>query len=183
VVAKSFGFFAKILVVRKKRFTTFKKYNPMKNESTGDLKITSAAFLHEGNIPSLYTCDGENINPPLHVGNLPEGAKTLAIIMEDPDAPNGTFDHWLAWNIPPENPIEENRPAGISGKNGGGKTGYYGPCPPSGIHRYYFYVFALDAHLSLKAGAGKKDLKDAMETHILAKGTLMGHYQKREKRK
>jgi Raf kinase inhibitor-like YbhB/YbcL family protein len=143
------------------------------------LIISSPAFENEGDIPSKYTCDGEEINPPLNVDNIPEGTQTLAIIAEDPDAPKGTFDHWLVWNIPPESIIEENRIPGISGKNGAGKTGYHGPCPPSGSHRYYFYVFALDSSLDLPGGADKKTLKGAIEPHLLAKGTLMG----REKNK
>ena len=150
----------------------------MENKKTGILIISSHAFENGGIIPSKYTCSGEDINPPLQVTEIPEGTKTLAIIVEDPDAPKGTFDHWLTWNIPPENPVEENRTPGISGTNGAGKTGYYGPCPPSGYHRYYFYVFALDSSLDLKAGANKKALKAAMEPHILAKGSLMGRYQK-----
>src|SRR5665647_1795841 len=150
----------------------------MENKETNTLIISSPAFESEGIIPSKYTCDGEEINPPLQVDNIPEGTKTLAIIVEDPDAPKGTFDHWLAWNIPPENPIEEDRPAGISGTNGAGETGYHGPCPPSGYHRYYFYLFALDSSLNLKAGAKKDELKEAMKPHILSTGTLMGRYQR-----
>ena len=145
---------------------------------TGILIISSPAFQNEGIIPAKYTCDGEDINPPLEVGKIPDGTQTLAIIVEDPDAPKGTFDHWLVWNIPPEHSIEENRIPGISGKNSGGKTGYFGPCPPSSYHRYYFHVFALDSSLELEAGADKKALQQAMESHILAKGSLMGRYQK-----
>ena len=150
----------------------------MENSETGTLIISSPAFENEGVIPAKYTCDGEEINPPLQVKSIPEGTKTLAIIVEDPDAPKGTFDHWLAWNIPPENAVEEGRPAGISGTNSAGKTGYHGPCPPSGYHRYYFYLFALDSSLNLKAGANKNELKEAMKGHILAGGSLMGRYQK-----
>lgn len=145
------------------------------------LKVTSPAFKNEGNIPSKYTCEGEGVNPPLHIDHIPKGTKTLVIIVEDPDAPKGTFDHWLAWNIPPENPVEENRTQGISGINGSGKTGYYPPCPPSGSHRYYFYLFALDSSLDLKPGSDKRELKRAMQSHILAQGCLMGSYQKAEK--
>lgn len=150
----------------------------MATKKPDSLIISSSAFENEGVIPSKYTCEGEEINPPLRVENIPEGTQTLAIIVEDPDAPKGTFDHWLVWNIPPESIIEENRIPGISGKNSGGKTGYYGPCPPSGSHRYYFYVFALNKSLDLQAGTDKKTLQAAMEPHILAKGNLMGRYQK-----
>jgi len=154
----------------------------MANEKRSSLVVSSPAFVNEGNIPSKYTCDGEDINPPLHIDNIPEGTQSLAIIVEDPDAPRGTFDHWLAWNIPPEKIIEENRIPGISGKNGAGKTGYHGPCPPSGYHRYYFYLFALDQSLDLPGGSGKTTLKSAMEQHILAEGTLMGRYKKMDKK-
>ncbi len=155
----------------------------MVNTENNALIVSSIAFEDGGNIPSKYTCEGEDINPPLEVDNLPEETKTLAIIVEDPDAPNGTFDHWLAWNIPPENPIEENRTAGITGTNSAKKTGYYGPCPPSGIHRYFFYVFALNESLDLKEGADKQQLREAIEKHVLAIGVLMGTYQKEENKK
>jgi Raf kinase inhibitor-like YbhB/YbcL family protein len=154
----------------------------MKNNEINKLLISSPAFENEGDIPSKYTCDGEDINPQLTVDNSPENTKTLAIIVEDPDAPKETFDHWLVWNVPPESIIEENRIPGISGTNGAGKTGYYGPCPPSGTHRYYFHVFALDISLDLQGGTDKKTLQDAIKPHILAKGTLMGHYKKAAKK-
>lgn len=142
------------------------------------LKISSTAFDHDGVIPSRYTCEGEEVNPPLQIDKIPAGTKTLAIIMEDPDAPNGTFDHWVVWNIPPTSLIGGDSVPGECGKNGSGKTGYYGPCPPSGEHRYYFYVYALDEELKLESGADKAALQQAMEGHILAEGVLMGRYQK-----
>jgi Raf kinase inhibitor-like YbhB/YbcL family protein len=150
----------------------------MKTSTSDSLVISSSAFENEGLIPSKYTCEGEGINPPLDVQNIPDGTQTLAIIVEDPDAPNGTYDHWLVWNVPPQNIIEEDRIPGISGKNGAGKTGYHGPCPPKGYHRYYFHVFALDSSLDLQGGIDKKTLHAAMKPHILAKGTLMGRYKK-----
>jgi Raf kinase inhibitor-like YbhB/YbcL family protein len=155
----------------------------MGNTENNALIVSSLAFEDGGNIPSKYTCEGEDINPPLEVDNLPEETKTLAIIVEDPDAPNGTFDHWLVWNIPPRNPIEENRTPGVTGTNSAKKTGYYGPCPPSGIHRYFFYVFALNESLDLKEGADKQQLRDAIEKHVLAIGVLMGTYQREENKK
>ena len=153
----------------------------MSTNKPDGLIISSSAFENEGIIPPKYTCDGEEINPPLHVENIPEGTQTLAIIVEDPDAPKGTFDHWLVWNIPPESIIAENRIPGISGKNSAGKTGYHGPCPPSGHHRYYFHVFALDGSLDLPAGTDKKTLQEAMKPHVLAKGSIMGRYKKQGK--
>lgn len=98
--------------------------------------------------------------------------------MEDPDAPDGTFDHWLVWNIPPNEPVAENSVPGISGRNSFGNTGYGGPCPPSGQHRYFFRVYALDGDLDLLTGADKKALHAAMEGHVLASGELMGYYKK-----
>jgi Raf kinase inhibitor-like YbhB/YbcL family protein len=147
--------------------------------STRLLKIDSPVFENEELIPSHYTCEGEDINPPLTIGDIPEGTKSLALIMEDPDAPNGTFDHWLVWNIPVTNRIEENSNPGISGKNDFGKTGYGGPCPPSGTHRYFFRVYALDVELDLKAGADKKLLLEAIDEHVLAMGELMAKYEKK----
>jgi Raf kinase inhibitor-like YbhB/YbcL family protein len=143
-----------------------------------NLSITSAAFHEAGVIPLKYTCDGEEVNPAIKIDNIPQGTKTLAIIMEDPDAPKGTFDHWLVWNITPTDTIKENSQPGITGKNGAGKNEYHGPCPPSGYHRYFFHVFALDSSLDLEAGADKASLQEAMASHILATGTLMGRFQR-----
>jgi Raf kinase inhibitor-like YbhB/YbcL family protein len=149
--------------------------------ATKTLKVYSTAFSHNGHIPSEYTCDGKDINPPLEVANIPEGTKSLAIIMEDPDAPRGVFDHWIVWNISPNEAIAEQANPGISGINDFGRTGYGGPCPPSGVHRYFIKVFALDTTLDLLVGADKKALQDAMTDHILAYGEIMGLYQKIKK--
>ncbi|WP_238430282.1 YbhB/YbcL family Raf kinase inhibitor-like protein [Chitinophaga agri] len=152
----------------------------MENNTAKTLKITSSAFDHEGVIPLKYTCEGEEVNPPLQIEQIPEGTKTLAIIMEDPDAPNGTFDHWLVWNIPPASSmIGGDSVPGICGKNSGGNCNYYGPCPPSGTHRYYFHVYALDVKLDLDGGADKAALKAAIEGHVIAEGVLMGTYGKK----
>ena len=142
------------------------------------LKLISTVFSHNGHIPPQYTCEGKNTNPPLKVENIPEGTKTLALIVDDPDAPNGTFDHWIVWNISPNEAIAEGTNVGINGTNGFGKTGYGGPCPPTGVHRYFFKLFALDAELELMPGAGKKELLDAMKGHIVGSAELMGLYQK-----
>ena len=149
----------------------------MKREES-DLKITSSAFDNEGDIPAKYTCDGEGINPPLHIETIPEYAKTLALIVEDPDAPNGPFYHWVVWNIDPVTDIKEGSNPGTSGDNSAGKSGYHPACPPSSSHRYYFHVFALNASLNLLAGSKKQDLQTAMEGHIMGKGTLMGRYER-----
>jgi Raf kinase inhibitor-like YbhB/YbcL family protein len=142
------------------------------------LTVSSIAFSHGGHIPKKYSCEGENINPPLEINRFPKDTKTLAIIFEDPDATRGIFDHWLVWNILPNEPISENYIGGISGRNSFGNTGYGGPCPPSGSHRYYFKVYALDTSLNLPAGADKKQLQDAMQGHIITSGEVMAHYKK-----
>lgn len=146
--------------------------------TTDVINVLSAAFNHGGQIPKKYTCEGENINPPLEISNLPTGTKTIALIVEDPDTPHGTFDHWVAWNIAPNRSIAENSAPGVNGTNGFGNEGYGGPCPPSGSHRYYFKVYALDAELDLPAASNKRELQLAMKDHILAKGELMAHYKR-----
>ena len=144
------------------------------------LVITSPAFPPDGDIPAIYTCDGPNYNPPLQVEGIPAGARSLALVMEDPDAPNGSVVHWLVWNIQPVATIAENIRPGVEGRNGFGNTVYAGPCPPSGSHRYYFRVYALDAKLNLAAGTDKKTLEEAMRPHMLAEGVLMGRYSREE---
>jgi len=151
----------------------------MKRE-TSELKISSKAFDNEGQLPSKYTCDGDGINPPLHIENIPEGAKTLALIAEDPDAPNGVYEHWIVWNIDPVVSIDEGSNPGVSGDNSAGKSGYHPPCPPSGSHRYYFHLYALNAPLNLRPDSRKKDLETAMEGHIMAKGSIMAHYERKK---
>jgi Raf kinase inhibitor-like YbhB/YbcL family protein len=142
------------------------------------LAIKSPAFENQGNIPSKYTCEGDNVNPEIDVRNMPASAKSLVLIMEDPDATKGTFDHWIMWNIPVDGVINENSAPGVQGKNGAGQNKYTGPCPPTGNHRYLFKLYALDQMLDLKEGATKKALQEAMKGHILSSGELIGHYQK-----
>jgi Raf kinase inhibitor-like YbhB/YbcL family protein len=154
----------------------------MATKEKGNLVVSSPVFDNEGEIPSRYTCDGDNINPPLVVDQIPKDTVSLAIIMEDPDAPDGTFDHWLVWNVPPKPVISENSNPGINGVNGKGKTGYHGPCPPSGTHRYYFHVYALDTSFDLSPQTDKKVLRQLIEPHILAEGNLLGMYGKLTKK-
>lgn len=142
------------------------------------LTLTSKAFLEGQHIPAKYTCDGENINPQLEVGNIPEGTQSLALIMEDPDAPNGTWTHWLIWDMPVLHTLMENEAPGIQGKNDFGKNNYGGPCPPSGTHRYYFRLYALNQKLNLPEGASKEELLKAIEPVKLAKAELMGKYNR-----
>ena len=141
------------------------------------LNISSKAFQHGGEIPLKYSCEGENVNPPIEVRGFPEETKTLAIIVEDPDATRGVFYHWVTWNISPNEPISENSVPGISGRNSFGQSGYGGPCPPSGSHRYYFRVYALDTTLNLPADSDKNQLEQAIQGHIIASGELMGLYK------
>ena len=145
-----------------------------------NMKLTSPAFENNGKIPSEYTCDGSGTSPELNIADVPKNAKSLVLINDDPDAPVGTWDHWIAFNIPTTTAkIEEgSEPEGLGGKNSWGKTGYGGPCPPSGVHRYFFKLYALDTTLNLKEGATKKDIEKAMQGHIIAKAELMGTYKR-----
>jgi len=151
------------------------------------IKVVSSAFQEGGMIPADYTCDGKNISPPLSWSGIPEKAVTLALICDDPDAPVGTWVHWVLYNLPASVkelpagvPPEERLASGaVQGKNDFRKVGYGGPCPPGGTHRYYFKLYALDKALELKPGAIKKELLKAMEGHILAEGQLMGRYKRR----
>jgi Raf kinase inhibitor-like YbhB/YbcL family protein len=142
------------------------------------LKVGSPEFEHEGHIPAKYTCQGKNINPPLTITGLPKETISLAIIMDDPDAPGGVFDHWVIWNIRPTGLINENSLPGKTGRNSRDEYGYTGPCPPSGTHRYFFKVYALDTLLELDDDADKKMVEQALHDHVIAYGELMGLYQK-----
>ena len=143
-----------------------------------DIKVFSSAFESNGTIPRKYTCKGENVNPPLKFEGIPEEAESLVLILDDPDAPMKTFTHWIVWNIEPIAKIEEDSIPGVEGINDFRKIGYGGPCPPSGTHRYFFRVYALDKQLELKAGAGRKELESDMTGHIIAEGELMGKCSK-----
>lgn len=148
----------------------------------GELKITSEAFTDKGTIPAKYTCDGQDVSPPLAFDAVPAGTRSLALIVDDPDAPVGTWVHWVLWNIPPETRAvgENSVPAGaLQGKNDWKRNSYGGPCPPSGSHRYFFRLYALDATLELGPSTTKADLERAMAGHILARGELMGSYRRR----
>jgi Raf kinase inhibitor-like YbhB/YbcL family protein len=146
------------------------------------MKITSSAFQESGNIPSKFTCDGSDTSPPLQITGVPSEAKSLVLIADDPDAPGGLFTHWLVWNIPPQTSSipEGSAPKGIHGTNDFGKSGYGGPCPPSGTHRYYFKLFALDRELNLASSTKRRQLDAAMEGHVIAQGELMGRYSRKK---
>ena len=143
-----------------------------------ELIISSSAFDNGGYIPAKYTCEGENINPPLDISGAPEKTETFALIVEDPDAPRGIFDHWIVWNIQPGKMIAENTVPGIQGKNSFGSAQYGGPCPPAGTHRYYFKLYALDTTLDLPEGSAKPVLLEAMKDHILEMNEFIGRYKK-----
>lgn len=149
------------------------------------MKLTSQAFEHEGSIPPKHTCDGENISPPLSIEGVPEKAKSLALIMDDPDVPknlreDGMWDHWVVFNIPPSTSEipEGQEPEGVHGKGTGNNTDYYGPCPPDREHRYFFKLYALDTELDLKEGATKAEVERAMAGHIIEETQLMGRYER-----
>ena len=146
------------------------------------MKVTSSAFQEGANIPSKFTCDGADTSPPLQIADIPSEAKSLALIVDDPDAPSGLFTHWLVWNIPPQTGSvrEGSAPKGAQGANDFGKSGYGGPCPPSGTHRYYFKVFALDRELDLPSGAKRGQLDAAMKGHVVAQGELIGRYSRQK---
>ncbi len=143
------------------------------------ITTTSTAFTEGGTIPQLYSCDGQNISPPLAWTGVPTPTASLALIMDDPDAPSGIFVHWVLFNLPANSSgLEQGKNGGgIEGTNDFRKLGYGGPCPPRGSnHRYFFKVYALDTRLDLKAGATKSQVENAMKGHILAQGQLVGRY-------
>lgn len=150
------------------------------------MEIKSASFHHEGMIPSKYTCDGRNISPPLSWSGAPEKTKSFALICDDPDAPVGLWVHWVLYDIPavvqalPENVARDENLArlGKNGKNTSRRFGYDGPCPPDGMHRYYFKLYALDTMLNAEAGLTKDELLQAIKGHILAEAQLMGRYKR-----
>ncbi len=151
-----------------------------------EIKVTSSAFEEGGMIPAKYTCDEEDVSPPLAWDSAPDGTKSFALICDDPDAPMGTWVHWvlfnlpagvseLSENVPPESELDDGS---RQGTNDFGRIGYGGPCPPGGTHRYYFKLYALDIVIELEAGARKPQLLEAMEGHILSEGQLMGKYSR-----
>ncbi len=150
------------------------------------LQISSSAFVNGKTIPVKYTCDGQKVSPPLNWGEPPVSARSFALIVDDPDAPARTFVHWVLYNLPAS---ARGLPEGVAsvatlsdgsrnGKNSAGQSGYTGPCPPSGTHRYFFKLYALDTMLQLAPGAAKDQLLAAMQGHIVAQGELMGTYSR-----
>lgn len=144
------------------------------------MELSSPVFHHEQSIPIQYTCLGENRSPPLVISKVPKEAKSLALIVDDPDATKGTFVHFVAWDLSPEQPgLEENTPVSHSGINDFGVSGWKGPCPPPGkTHRYFFKLYALDSALNLPSSTTKKDLEKAMQGHVIDKTELIGTFKK-----
>lgn len=145
------------------------------------MSLSSGDFEPGGDIPSRFTCDGQNTNPHLQISGVPAAAKSLVLILDDPDAPGGVFTHWLVWDMGPD--LREVTSGGLPGQaregvNDFGRMGYGGPCPPSGAHRYHFRIYALDIVLDLKAGSGRAALEGAMGGHILSQCELMGKYRR-----
>jgi Raf kinase inhibitor-like YbhB/YbcL family protein len=146
------------------------------------MKISSQAFQEGGTIPEKFSKNGQNVNPELRIEGVPAAAKSLVLIVDDPDAPVGLFTHWLVWNIDPKTTeiAENSAPEGsVQGTNDYPNLGYGGPQPPSGTHRYYFKIFALDRMLDLKSGAKRREVDAAMRGHIIGQGELMGRYSKK----
>lgn len=159
---------------------------PTQKEVMGNLSLVSASFTEGGVIPLKHTCDGANINPPLIISGVPKEAKSLALIMDDPDVPkdrrpDGLFVHWVRFNIPSDTMgiTEGEEPAGIAGAGTSGDKVYRGPCPPDREHRYFFKLYALDTELTLPEGSTKEEVEAAMEGHIMARGELMGRYDRK----
>ncbi len=146
----------------------------------GKMKLVSSAFSQNQAIPAKYTCKGKDVSPPLSFSNVPDGAASLALIVDDPDAPRGVFDHWIVWNITPDTKeLKEGASVPKQGINGYGEQRYKGPCPPPGAaHRYRFKLYALNILLDLPEGSTKAQLEEAMQGHILAQTELVGTFKR-----
>lgn len=178
----SAGVFASIPAIVKKDTPALLRMEKAPRKETMTLLLTSSAFSYSGKIPARHTCDGEDASPPFAISGVPAGTRSLALIMHDPDAPvEGGWTHWVVFNIPTDTRVieEGKEPSGVGGKNSWERTGYGGPCPPSGTHRYFFTLSALDTALSLPAGSGKREVEQEMQGHILAQAELVGLYARR----
>lgn len=156
------------------------KINVIKINSESAMTLSSSDFENNGTIPSEYTCDGKDVSPPLTISNVSQNAKSLALVINDIDAPSGSFIHWSMWNIPPQKTQFDageklDLPQGASSS---GTVGYVGPCPPSGTHRYFFKLYALDSMLQLYLGSTNADLEKAMNGHVIEQATLIGKYSR-----
>ena len=146
-----------------------------------DFALQSGAFEHGGPIPGRHSCEGEDLSPPLYWSGAPDGTRSLALVVDDPDAPAGTFTHWLGWGLDPgAEGLGEGEAAPVEGRNDFGTSGYRGPCPPPGHgpHRYFFRLYALDSDPNLRPGADKRELERALEGHTVAEAELIGTYER-----
>lgn len=147
------------------------------------MRLTSPVFDENQEIPQTYTCEGKNVNPPLEIHEIPQGTQSLALIVDDPDAPGGIFTHWMMWNIPPDtSEISENFQSvdtGEQGMNGRARVGYTGPCPPSGVHHYHFKLFALSKKLDVTPNISKQELENEIDQGFIEKAELVGLYSKK----
>jgi len=150
--------------------------------TSASFSISSSEFKDRENIPKRCTCQGDDYNPEIELSDFPDATKSLVLIMDDPDVihNHSSYIHWIVWDIPPTTTIEENSTPGVTGKNSAGTYGYTGPCPASGVHRYYITVYALDVLLNLGKDSDKKSVEKAMEGHIIGKSELMGYYEKND---
>lgn len=145
-------------------------------DSVKELNVTSPDFNDGTIIPAKYTCDGDNVNPSIEIGNIADDVVSLLLIMDDPDAPSGTFTHWIIWNLDPNMKITENDNPGVEGLNSAGYSSYVGPCPPSGTHRYFFKFYALDTELDIEPGSERTLVENEIDGHVVAYGELIGLY-------
>ena len=150
----------------------------IKAKAQDSMQISSPEFKNNELLPAKFTCQGQGVNPTLFIDGLPKDAKSLVLIVDDPDAPSGNFVHWIVYDAPLIKQIAESAVFGKPGLNSLGKLGYVSPCPPSGTHRYFFKVYALDKMLNLPEGVSKADLENAMQSHILDQAQLIGLYKK-----
>ena len=160
------------------------KIEPVANQGQSvisNMKISSSAFQNNDSIPSKYTCDGSDIIPPLNFSDIPAGTKSLTLIMDDPDAPSGTWDHWIVFNMSPDTKeIKEGiEPVGLHGLTSSKELLYGGPCPPDKEHRYFFKLYALDTVLNLSEGSTKREIESSMQGHIIEQAELMGKYNRK----
>ncbi len=173
--------FSMISVTQNLAFAQDTKSYPVKSNTTKIvMKISSIAFANNGEIPKKYTCDGTSVSPPLKISSVPKNAKSLALILDDPDAPERTFTHWVVWGISPKKTqlVEGEKKGFVEGVTSLEKQGYVGPCPPSGVHRYIFKLFALDSQVDISTKSKKQELIATMQNHIIQTATLIGKYSR-----
>jgi len=175
-----FVLFSMIGAVQNSAFAQDAKHPVKSSVAKTVLKISSTVFADNGKIPKKYTCDGAGVSPPLKISNVPKNAKSLALTLDDPDAPAGTFTHWVVWGISTKKAqLGEGEKKGfVEGTTSLGKPGYVAPCPPSGVHRYVFKIFALDSRVDISAKSTKQELAATMQNHIIQTATLVGKYSR-----